>query len=615
MLTYLIKIIFIITIIISPSLYLGERFNKKTEIFIPITLMSIILILYCGGMLNILKPTVYIISITSLVLLLLFIKKMLKNNKKIKDILTPGIVFFLLFCVCISVFHYGRLLSNWDEFSHWGDVVKAMVNINDFSTNSQSLSYFQSYLPAISLFQYFFQVIYGNFTESLLYIAYDIIVVSLFIPFTKEIKWKDFWKIMTMVIIILVLPVLFNNIYYSQIYVDSFLGFIFGYSLISIFLTKEYSWLDVINICIANSVLILTKDISIILFFINCLIMLFIYVYNHKKKGKNLKITQLIVAIILPLVFYLMWKINVTITGANVVFDKPVNIADILNTILRQDSTYRTTVLLNFIDALSNKPIITNLLSLNFYTLLAISLGLFYGISTSTEKNKSQKNTILSIIIIGCIIYTIAHFALYITKFTEYEALKLASYERYIGIYFIAIFMFVGCYILSNFDKCKNLSLIFVVILISLGSINNIFNSFYQLGDTIYLRSQYNLSNEKITEELKQEKKRIYFISEDDTGIDYWTLKFVNRNNLSSINKAGTFSIGLAPYNEKDIYTIIVNPSEWQEDLKNNFDYVYLYDIDEVFINTYASLFYNIKDIQDNTLFKVDENGRLFKVR
>ena len=112
-----------------------------------------------------------------------------------------------------------------------------MTNINDFSTNANSLSYFQSYLPAVSLFQYFFQVIYGSFTESLLYVAYDILVVSLFIPFTKNIKWKDFWKIVTMVIIILILPVLFNDIYYSQIYVDSFLGFIFGYSLISIFFT------------------------------------------------------------------------------------------------------------------------------------------------------------------------------------------------------------------------------------------------------------------------------------------------------------------------------------------------------------------------------------------
>ena len=147
------------------------------------------------------------------------------------------------------------------------------------------------------------------------------------------------------------------------------------------------------------------------------------------------------------------------------------------------------------------------------------------------------------------------------------------------------------------------------------GSINNIFNSFYKLGDTIYLREQYTLSNEKITAELNQTKKRIYFISENDTGTDYWILKFVNRNNLSSINKVGTFSIGLSPYDEKDIYTIIIKPNEWQEELKSNFDYVYLYDVDDIFINTYKNIFYNINDIQDNTLFKVDDTGKLFKVR
>ena len=51
------------------------------------------------------------------------------------------------------------MIAEWDEFSHWGSVVKSMFLTNGLSVKEGSSLMFKSYPPAISIFEYFFQVI------------------------------------------------------------------------------------------------------------------------------------------------------------------------------------------------------------------------------------------------------------------------------------------------------------------------------------------------------------------------------------------------------------------------------------------------------------------------
>lgn len=222
--------IYMFILIISGGFFLAIQFNKKIEQTIVINIMIIIGILYLFGLFDILKIGVYFVQALEIAVLLFSLIKIVKHKQIIKDnLLTPGFLVFILFYGFLIVLNHGRLFYNWDEFSHWGSVIKSMFYINDFSTNQTSGLLFRSYLPAMSLFQYFFECIRGDFVEYYAYISYQVFMISFFIPFIKDYTWKDWRKIILTIPILFLTPIIFTSSYYSSIYIDTSLGICFAY--------------------------------------------------------------------------------------------------------------------------------------------------------------------------------------------------------------------------------------------------------------------------------------------------------------------------------------------------------------------------------------------------
>lgn len=134
------------------------RFKLKNEYAIPITVMSMCLILFSFGMLNILRAGVYFLLVLSIIAVgytVVFCMRKKAWERVLSDAFTPAGIIFIVLYFALCYFNAGWLATGWDEFSHWADVVKAMSAINAFGTSSLSHCMFQSYPPAMSLFQYF----------------------------------------------------------------------------------------------------------------------------------------------------------------------------------------------------------------------------------------------------------------------------------------------------------------------------------------------------------------------------------------------------------------------------------------------------------------------------
>ena len=153
----MLNLILIYLILLSGSIFLALVFNKKIGKTFILYIISIIFILYIFGLFKILKFGVYFIEILSFLLMIFNLIIFFKKRQKFKELIFgKELIIFTFFYGFLIILHRGRLFTVWDEFSHWGDVVRAMFDINDFATNPNSLSTFKSYPPAISLFQYFF---------------------------------------------------------------------------------------------------------------------------------------------------------------------------------------------------------------------------------------------------------------------------------------------------------------------------------------------------------------------------------------------------------------------------------------------------------------------------
>lgn len=103
------------------------------------------------------------------------------------NLFSEGFIAFLILSVVAVRSVSGKLFDSWDEFSHWGDIVKAMSFLDDFGTNSLSFSLFKNYPPGMSLLQYFLEKLLMffpkvHFEEWLTYFVYQVYCFSFLIP-------------------------------------------------------------------------------------------------------------------------------------------------------------------------------------------------------------------------------------------------------------------------------------------------------------------------------------------------------------------------------------------------------------------------------------------------
>ena len=230
-----------------------------------------ILLMFACGMIGLLKFSVYLILGGTAVLLFLSVFLALRRKqlrRTLAAFFTPGFLTFFLVYLFLLYAHYNRVLHEYDEFTHWGDVVKAMCRIDDFSTSPLSHSYFQNYVPGMALFQYLFEKIAmvfpgGIFTDWRMYFAYHLLAFIFLLPFLTVRKWKLFVPAFLLILFTAVSPAFLLDGYLSSIYVDGFLGLLAGSGFAMLFLKKP-GRTKTAHLLVICSLLVLVKDVGML---------------------------------------------------------------------------------------------------------------------------------------------------------------------------------------------------------------------------------------------------------------------------------------------------------------------------------------------------------------
>ena len=601
---------------------------------LPISCIGIVLVSFLFGMIGLLNFSIYLICIISYILLFISLGLYIKSKTlfaQIKHIFSPPFIIWIILIIAICFFHDGRLLIEWDEFSHWGDAVKTMYVINDFYSARNSLSAFQTYLPGISLFELYFEVIGCiEFNESVLYISYDIFSFTLTLSLLRNLKWSNIkqnaLKLILILIIIISCPLMFYSNFYSSIMVDAFLSTIFAYSLINLYINKEYNVLAIFNISISLCMLTLTKDIGIvfsaIIIFASILDITFVKNnWSHIKNNFVKTYTPIFIFIATTILIYLLWQINIIINDSTSPFsENSMSIKDALFAMFNIGDSYLLTVRSRYLHALFEEPITAStFISFNMVATCMIIISIIILTTFFIKKNNRKKYIIIFLTsLIGLCVYIALMLFLYMIKFSQYEALALASYPRYMSIYAYALLLMIVyvCYYEIN-RKLMWIPLLYVsLICLILSPIQNIINS-YDKSHAQNIRKSYE-NTSFIHEYFGKERIKIWMISQGDNGASYQVVKYLIKPNLSGINGFGTersWSLG-QPYYQNDIWTQNLSPNEWLEILKKeNYEYIYLYNVDDKFKENYGILFENIDKIDNNCLYKIKDDGKFKLVK
>lgn len=612
--------IILFLLIVNTTIAFSVISKKKFEENIIFTIVSYITILFLTGAIGNLNIGFYLIVLANIGMLIYNTISIIKGRVDVKEqILSFGFILFVISYMLILWISVGRMSAEWDEFSHWSLAVKNMFTLGNLGLGEDSNLLCKNYLSGTSIFQFFCTKLCGEFKEGMLYVGMNVMLVSTIIPIFKNIKSKKNLLAYICFGIMFCIPMYFYTQIYKTIYVDGILALAFANTLYSYFSNRDekLTKFKVLELMSNLTFLIFIKDFGLVFaagsIFIILVDNLFVKNKFHIKDiWKNSK--YILLATMPIFLIKTTWMLTLNFNNVITVSDTSNILPTIINFIKGNLLPYQEETITNYITALFETPL-TVTYSLTFVICVCIAIILAYiVISYTNEKRKKSVAVMLTLAVIGAGAYAILlMFVPFLTMFSEYEALKLASYSRYMNSYILGLIFMELSMIIVQISEDKKKFNKFILISFAIFTMTFPFSLIEQMtitarkniNDTQIQRSAYYEFSKQLLENVENDEK-VYFIATNTTGYEYYVAKY--EATPVKLNSYG-WSLSNEPYYEGDVWTQMVTAEDWKQQLLYEYDYVYLYNIDEKFIENYGTLFYNIKDINNNQLYKVNKSS------
>lgn len=532
----------------------------------------------------------------------------------ISKFITPGLCLFIIFILLNILVNKGRCLYENDDFSHWGRATLNMYKWNKFGNSVRPITlFYPGYPPGASLWGYFFESLKSTFSESYLFAAQNILSFSFMIIVYKKINWKNWKKAIFLMFVLILFPLVFYTDFWSSIYVDGLLGIWLFYILYNYFSENENTVFKVFKICLSLGTFPLLKATGTGLAFLAILIIAVHMFGSVKSKNECKKKLCIILAYVMSvLIGKESWILYLKLVGVTRVSSKStVELRNIIGLLKGNAEPYQYEIIHNFLNRFFRMGGFGSGKFTAFdWILIIIILSItMYFFRIWNRKEVFYFGTCF-ILCIG--IYAASLLMLYCFSFGEYEGIRLASYNRYMGSILLGIIGFIVYTLVSEAHGTTEKVLITAVIsiMIPFGSIEN-----YTVNLNEY--KQERISERSPFENIKGfadfmdwKKDKVYFVYQGSNGYE---------NAIGSYNAIPVvcgmewgWSLGPALY-EGDIWTVDYSLDEWEDKLlKGEYTYVYIAHKDEQFIKIYSDIFENSKEIEDRALYKVyKEKGRI----
>ena len=273
------------------------------------TTAMILVFVYFGGIIGALSTfsaTVWVLGSLLFVYEVLFRKFITINFQRL-------IPYFIFITLSVTYFYFfrERYLFFWDEFSHWGVVIKEMKFTNQIygrETNAVAPHYF----PGTALWQYTVTFL-SDYNESSIYFSQFLFLIIPLLIFFEKINIQRIYWIFPIGIIILFSIYNFGH-GLASLYVDHIVGVWFAGILTVNFYNSKNIYFNLGNIFVL-SVLLLIKDVGglFILFGIAVFILHRYQNFREKKKivkflKKNMIIPVLTCALVIVILGTWSWN-------------------------------------------------------------------------------------------------------------------------------------------------------------------------------------------------------------------------------------------------------------------------------------------------------------------
>ena len=268
----MISVLIPLTLITLSALAAGYLSGRKFEDALPVTVLSVMLLLYAFYAFNLLKiGRVFVIAACAALPAAAAVRLYRRRDLAVfvkSSVLTPQMAVYLGLAALFFVLSRGKLVSVWDDLRLWGALPKALhaYGTLQFGEGASLYAFSQSYPPAVPLLQYFFTSFSPVFSEGALFFARAYFGLSLLLGLMRGLSWKHWHALVPVAFLTVFVPYYLTTndpdfaFYYESLYVDAPAGLLCGYLCWLAMEDCYRDWFSTAAFTAALMAMTLTKD-------------------------------------------------------------------------------------------------------------------------------------------------------------------------------------------------------------------------------------------------------------------------------------------------------------------------------------------------------------------
>ena len=586
-------------------------------------------VLYVAGIFGLLLPASWIVFLTGLAYLAKHLARQYTasgiptagfswylNTNRIRE-LFPLAFFGILYFLNWIIFRNG-MFSLWDEWSIWGLFTKILTNYDSLSTRvyDQIGIGHLSYPKITSILQYYFILFLNNgeFHEGTAIFAQTVIIssaVPAFLYFRKDRILLLFPSFFAFYCIIHLFHV--SGIYAYSMLADTILGLCWGMSVV-LYLSNRNRPQYLIITSLALFPIVQIKDTGVLYSFSTILVIAMDRMIFHTS-GLPVKLKQvgtLIAVVMISWASWNMFKQYNEIEAANY-SNLPVQAVNAIKEILSDPQDYQRTTAANWLHSMTYAGNVNEIRAdmreaennfiagfgptfafsnfslsplywLIIYSIFAFSLYSAHAGSTGTRiESKNVYLTAAISLAVLVVIHACFILFMYMFRFSTYEAVRLASFDRYIGTAFLGIFLVMFYLTLEAQGKIRIMAFFILIFLFMPVTALEYFllkdkNDYIQVND-IYKRI------DPILNEIKEgdPESRILFVNQGGNGTIYVISKYrAFPMNLEIAGGSSGYSVSTTYRKDWEPWLWVASQEDFGRTL-SNVDYLVVWNDTEFF--------------------------------
>lgn len=499
----------------------------------------------------------------------------------------------------------------WDEFSFWASSAKIIFETSALF-KADSPIFLKSYPPGQQLLQYYFTKLAGWSEKNVLY-AQVFWMLSGLLCIAGSFSTRSATIATTFLLSCVWLY--FFEYSFSSIYSDALLGICFAACFALALNTSRLNYARMAFVC-GLATLILIKEIALLLMLIAwglwvCIALVDRYSSGQVAKRSAYKLLGLSAAYLLFVMLVQRswaWYVS-TIDGTR---QETIGLTDKLTAALASGRVEQTW--LEFVVRVT-KPQYLKITLFDYATGPAVWLTGFLlvvlavvAVRFGPVAERRRNVTIYVLLFAGLIAYAAVLFFSYLVFFTEYEGTRLASFERYLSTYMLAVGLIAFAGGMAVFDQKSSLirsgyQLVVAAMVLSLAPavFYTELKSIQAVGSAVTIRRDTEAFAGQVKRHIKAGEK-VYFVAQNSTGLERTMFYYAMLPYSTSTGWCWSFG---KKYYEGDVWTCDKSLAE----LTQGYEYLALYYADAQFWQLAGELFEPSARGVSHGVFKINRDG------